>query len=49
MKPIGPDFGQTKPSEWTKEAETLKKITISSLQTFRKHKLLVPLKSLAIV
>ena len=49
MKPIRPDFGFTKPSEWIKEAETLTKITISSLQTFRKHKLLVPLKSLAIV
>ena len=24
MKPIGPDFGSTKPSERTKEAETLK-------------------------
>ena len=25
MKPVGPDFGWTKPSEWTKEAEKLKK------------------------
>ena len=26
MKSKGPDFGQTKPWEWTKEAETLKKL-----------------------
>ena len=26
MKPIGPVFGQNKSSEWTKDAEKLKKI-----------------------
>ena len=44
MKPVVPDFGETKPSERTKEAEKLKKNTNSSLQTLRKHKLLVLLK-----
>ena len=41
MRTIGPVFGQTKPYEPTIDAE--------KLQTLRKHTLVKPLKSLAII
>ena len=41
MKPIRPVFGQTKPQEPTIDAE--------KIQKFRKHKLVKPSKSLAII
>ena len=44
MKPIGLVLGSIKPYKRTTEAEKLKK-----LNNLRKHKLLKPLKSLAII